>query len=211
MKFHLKKIYWLSLCFVAFSLNGCIEPVETPVITSIPPSVSIAPVIRPQVSTSPYPYDWTPPSLLERSWTAIVVHHSATAYGSMAIFDKWHKEGNGWEGVGYDFVIGNGTYSGDGQVEVTFRWRQQRTGAHAGGTPGNWANEKGVGICLVGDFNRTIPTAKQMQSLAKLVKFIQARYKIPASRIYGHGTVPGGHQTDCPGKYFSMSRLKAML
>jgi N-acetylmuramoyl-L-alanine amidase len=222
MRFCPQKIYlpcrvatgWLLLvCCIVFFLSGCIEPVEPPVIVSIPPPqpTPTLPVIKPPVGAGLYPPEWVPPSLLERKWSAIIIHHSATAYGSMAVFDKWHKEGNGWDGIGYDFVVGNGTYSGDGQVEVTYRWRQQRTGAHSGGTPGNWANEKGIGICLVGDFNRTIPTEKEMQSLVRLVKFLQTRYKIPASRIYGHGSVPGGHVTDCPGKNFSLTRLKTML
>jgi len=32
-----------------------------------------------------------------------------------------HKEKTHWAGIGYDFVIGNGTDSGDGEIEVTFR------------------------------------------------------------------------------------------
>jgi hypothetical protein len=139
------------------------------------------------------------------------VHHSATREGNAAIFDKWHREENGWAGVGYHFVIGNGNGSGDGEVEPTYRWRGQSTGAHCGGTPGNWANEEGIGICLVGDFNRSSPTIKQMDSLVRLIRFLQQRYNIPKSRIYGHGTTPGAHITDCPGDRFPMSRLKANL
>jgi len=71
---------------------------------------------------------------------AIVIHHSATENGNAAIFDRMHREHNHWDGVGYDFVIGNGTNSGDGEVEVTFRWQGQIAGAHCGGTIGNWAN-----------------------------------------------------------------------
>jgi len=156
------------------------------------------------------PRDWLPPSRVEKKWTAIVIHHSATENGSAAIFDKWHRENKYWEGVGYDFVIGNGTNSGDGQVEVTFRWRKQLTGAHCK-TPNNWANEKAVGICLVGNFNQTVSTRRQMQSLVKLVRFLQNRYRIPKSRVYGHKTTPGARVTDCPGKRFSMARLKSML
>jgi hypothetical protein len=151
------------------------------------------------------------PSKSERAWSAIVIHHSATGEGNAAIIDKWHREKNGWNGIGYDFVIGNGTNSGDGAVEPTFRWRGQLTGAHTGSTPGNWANEEGIGICLIGDFNRTSPTSRQMDSLVRLVRFLQQRYHIPKSRIYGHGSVPGGHSTDCPGDRFPMARLKANL
>jgi len=157
------------------------------------------------------PGDWLPPSQVEKKWIAIVIHHSATKNGSAAIFDKWHKEGNYWEGVGYNFVIGNGTDSGDGQVEVTFRWRNQIIGAHCGGTRGNWANKYAVGICLVGNFNHTTPTMQQMRSVVKLVRFLQNRYGIPKSRVYGHNTTPGTRATDCPGKHFPMAKLKSML
>ena len=154
---------------------------------------------------------WIPPLYLEKNWTAIVIHHSGTQGGNAAIFDKWHREGNHWEGVGYDFVIGNGTDSGDGQVEVTFRWRNQKTGAHCGGTPGNWANKDAVGICLVGNFNQTVPTMQQMQSLVNLIRFLQKRYGISRNSVYGHNTTPGANPTDCPGKNFPMVRLKSIL
>jgi N-acetylmuramoyl-L-alanine amidase len=200
----------LLICGCILFVQGCYEPVQLPSIVSIQPTPAVT-IVKPQTWPGLLPSDWIPPAAVERRWTAIIIHHSATAYGNMAVFDKWHKEGNGWDGVGYDFVIGNGTYSSDGQVEVTFRWRQQRAGAHCGGTPGNWANEQGVGICLVGDFNRTTPTVRQLQSLARLVKFLENRYNIPLARIYGHRDTPGAHSTDCPGRNFPMSRLKAML
>jgi len=85
---------------------------------------------------------------LGRNWRHIVIHHSATATGSAASFDREHRE-RGWEGLGYHFVIGNGTGTGDGQVEVGYRWRNQQRGAHAGNLE---YNEYGIGICLVGDF-----------------------------------------------------------
>lgn len=164
----------------------------------------------PKVETlSNVPGTWYPPVAVEKTWTAIIVHHSATETGNMTLFDKEHKS-RGWDGVGYDFVIGNGTDSGDGQVEVTFRWRQQVTGAHCK-TPDNWANEDGIGICLVGNFDDSLPTQKQMQSLVKLTDFLQKRYRIPQSRIYGHKDVLGAHITDCPGNLFPMSRYKSML
>jgi hypothetical protein len=156
------------------------------------------------------PWQWVPPKDIERKWTAIVIHHSASDNGNAEIFDEYHRKSKHWQGVGYDFVIGNGTDSGDGQVEVTFRWRQQLTGAHCK-TPGNWANEEAVGICLVGNFDNDRPTARQMQSLLKLVRFLQRRYSIPALRIYGHKDTPGAGVTDCPGRYFPMARFKSML
>jgi len=180
---------------------------------SLPPSRPPVPPrpVQPPVTGENVPGDWLPPSSVEKSWSAIVIHHSATQNGNAAIFDKMHREQNHWDGIGYDFLIGNGTDSGDGEVEVTFRWQKQIPGAHTGGTPGNWANEDGIGICLVGNFDHTTPTAQQMQSLAKLVRFLQKRYRIPKDRIFGHGNTPGGHVTHCPGTRFPMGRLRQMV
>src|SRR4030042_5047286 len=79
-------------------------------------------------------------------WHTIVVHHSGTVQGSAAAFDAYHRQ-RGWDGLGYHFVIGNGTLSSDGCIETGYRWWEQRDGAHA-----KEHNKKTVGICLVGDF-----------------------------------------------------------
>jgi len=215
----LSKIFIFCCCLFVFS--GCMYTQEPmPVITNdYTPTkpTKMGPVIlkptRPQTDTyGAIPRNWLPPTYSEKRWTAIVIHHSGTENGDAAIFDKWHREGNHWEGVGYDFVIGNGTDSGNGLVEVTFRWFNQQQGAHCGGTPGNWANVEAVGICLVGNFNNTAPTTQQMNSLVKLVRFLQNRYRIPKSRIYGHGTTPGyPGKTSCPGRKFPMAWLKSTL
>jgi N-acetylmuramoyl-L-alanine amidase len=127
---------------------------------------------------------------LKRRWKYIVIHHSATQSGSEAIFDRYHRRELGWRGVGYDFVIGNGSRSADGLVEVTFRWEQQIDGAHA-----NQAdyNQHGIGICLVGDFEHGYPTAKQMEALVGLVNYLQERCHIPTQNIVTHRHIrPGG-------------------
>ncbi|MHC4076299.1 MAG: peptidoglycan recognition protein family protein [Planctomycetota bacterium] len=212
----------LIACLCMFCFAGCMyndEPI--PQISSRANNSNQAsnPVLpvprRPQSnwfeSDKYIPAKWLPPVSLEKKWIAIVLHHSATNTGNAAIFDKRHREDKHWDGIGYDFVIGNGTDSGDGQVEVTYRWRKQKTGAHCGGTPSNWANEKAIGICLVGDFSKSSPGLVQMQSTLKLVGFLQDRYHIRKSRIYGHGNTPGARVTDCPGKKFPMAWLKSML
>jgi N-acetylmuramoyl-L-alanine amidase len=211
----------VMLFLTIFGLAGCAQEDQPPRIVydyetkpAPPPITTLPPTTTkptaPLPSTVPAPNSWIP-TRSERAWSAIIIHHSATDEGNAAIIDKWHRENNGWNGVGYDFVIGNGTESGNGQVEPTYRWQGQLTGAHCGGTPGNWANEEGIGICLIGDFDKTTPTSKQMESLAKLVRFLQQRYHIPKSRVFGHGTTPGGHVTDCPGRRFPMAWLKANI
>ncbi len=206
------------ICGCLFVLSGCEVNKEPPAVIVYTPPIDIKPDRPPDVKPRPtpryvdksVPRSWHPPLRLEKKWEAIIIHHSATSTGNVAKFDKKHREENHWQGVAYDFVIGNGTDSGDGQVEVTFRWRGQLPGAHCK-THNNWGNEKGIGICLVGNFDYTTPTVRQMQSLVKLVRFLQKRYKIPKRFIYGHGDTPGARVTDCPGRRFPMARLKSML
>ena len=128
-----------------------------------------------------------------RPWTAIVLHHSATRRGNAALFDRQHRE-KGWGGVGYAFVIGNGTDSGDGEIEVTFRWREQRDGVHAKG----W-DDVSIGICLVGNYEETPPTPAQRDALVRLLRHLRRRFAIPAERVVAHKAL---NPTACPGRYF---------
>jgi len=140
-----------------------------------------------------------------RAWRYIIIHHSATDKGSAASFDAYHRS-LGWEGgLGYDFVIGNGTLSRNGQTEVGPRWRKQAVGAHAGVAK---YNEQGIGICLVGDFNKTKPTPAQVAALVELVRWLQKEYGIPRQNVLRHKDV---HQTDCPGKNFPWTNVKSLV
>lgn len=136
---------------------------------------------------------WAVP--LRRDWRYIVVHHSASATGSADVFHRAHLD-RGWDGLGYDFVIGNGRGSGDGEVEVGYRWTQQKVGAHAGN---DLMNQKGIGICLVGDFTKQPPTRRQMDSLQRLCDFLADYCGIPEQNLRLHRDV---RQTKCPGPLF---------
>lgn len=132
-----------------------------------------------------------------RDWKYIVIHHSATASGSAAEFDKFHRERKRWEnGLGYHFVIGNGNGSADGQIEIGSRWINQIDGAHAGVKE---YNQYGIGICLIGNFNESYPTPAQMSSLFALIEYFQKRCRITSRGIITHKHIKG---TDCPGKNF---------
>uniref|UniRef100_UPI004025E8BE peptidoglycan recognition protein family protein n=2 Tax=unclassified Candidatus Wunengus TaxID=3367695 RepID=UPI004025E8BE len=145
----------------------------------------------------------------ERSWEYIVIHHSATAKGNAARFDQYHKKKKGWEyGLAYHFVIGNGSFSGDGEIEVGNRWKKQIHGAH---TANMNCNRVAIGICLVGDFeNGGAPKENQFESLVSLVQYLSRKYNIPSSNIIEHKHV---HQksTACPGKNFPFAELKTRL
>jgi len=58
------------------------------------------------------------PLYQSRKWTYIIIHHSATDVGDAYYFNILHRR-RGWDGIGYDFVIDNGTKSKqDGAIEA---------------------------------------------------------------------------------------------
>jgi len=144
----------------------------------------------------------------QREWTAIVLHHSATNTGSAASFDAYHRHQKGWHSLGYHFVIGNGSGTPDGAIEVGPRWRRQEAGAHA--NSGEF-NRHGIGICLVGNFEHASPTPAQMESTRKLVAELAERFHIVPERILGHCDIREGGGTACPGKHFPMDEIRRSI
>ena len=146
------------------------------------------------------------PAVNERRWKHIVMHHTASAAGSVASIDRAHrqrKDSNGqpWLGIGYHFVIGNGNGMKDGEIQPTFRWNKQIHGAHAGVKK---YNELGIGIVLIGNFEKTRPTKAQLASAKRLVKTMRASYGISAKNVLAHQDI---NKTACPGRYFSLARI----
>lgn len=133
-----------------------------------------------------------------RQWRYIVIHHSASEKGSAASIDQYHREVKHWDGLGYHFVIDNGNGGPDGRVEVGPRWRDQKWGAHTGGTPDNEYNNYGIGICLIGDFTGHSPSQAQLAALTNLVSYLCKKYDIPPEHVIGHRDAPNA-QTECPG------------
>ena len=147
-------------------------------------------------------------SALSKKWRYIIVHHSATDVGAAQSFDTGHKRRGFRGGLGYHFVIDNGSQgTRNGDVEIGRRWFYQMDGAHcqAGGM-NKWA----IGICLVGNFNTETPSEKQISSLIALIDNLRQQYRIPLSNIKGHGDVSGA-RTECPGRNFPWYRVKKAL
>lgn len=139
-----------------------------------------------------------------RRWRTIVLHHSATPGGSPEAFESWHRDRRGFRlGMAYHFVIGNGRGMGDGEIRAGSRWRLQQQGAHVAwrlrDASGASVADHSIGICLVGNFERSQPTRAQLASLRKLVRALRVRYGIDARAVQGHGDVHPGH-TACPGR-----------
>jgi len=141
-------------------------------------------------------------------WTHIVIHHTATDDGNALYIDKLHHE-RGWEnGMGYHFLIDNGTRGKtSGQIEVGPRWKKQMQGAHT--KQGDW-NQKAIGIAVVGNYSETGLPETMLAQLIFLVETLKTYYRIPDQNILGHRDVPGA-ATECPGKFFPWSEFKRRI
>ena len=160
------------------------------------PVPSAAPFYKPVV---PIGTEWIQrlvgPRNYAYAWKTITVHHSATAGGSAALFDRDHRRRK-MGGLFYHFVIGNGRGTPDGAVEVGWRWREQVK-----------ANRPyDIQICLVGNFDKTDVSKKQMDALVGLIQILRQQYGIPTQNIRRHNDIPGKH-TDCPGSRFPFHAL----
>ena len=211
----MRKLGAWMLCFTAiswFSVGGC----QRPVVQSPPPvwhgsqrpTVPEPAAIRPPTITLPQIPSGNPwkPTVSARDWKHIVIHHTASESGNVATIHAEHlnrkdKNGNHWKGIGYHFLIGNGTGMSDGEIEPTFRWKQQMQGAHAGNDE---YNQHGIGICLVGNFQDHRPSTAQLASIKRLVGVLKREYGLKSSQVVGHRDVKA---TACPGNMFPLTEI----
>lgn len=210
-----RKIGKWMLCLavtVWFSVGGCQRPVVNspePVWHGshrpVPQPAEIVPPVASVPSVIPFGNPWKP-TVKVRDWKHIVIHHTASEAGSVEAIHTAHlarkdKNGKKWLGIGYHFVIGNGSGMADGEIEPTFRWKQQMQGAHAGNDE---YNQHGIGVCLVGNFENHKPSVAQLTAIKKLVGVLKREYHIPGNQIVGHRDVKS---TACPGKMFPLTEV----
>ena len=129
-----------------------------------------------------------------RKKTEMIVVHCAATKPSMDIgykeIRKWHVEDNGWDAVGYHYIIRR-----DGTQEVGRPEAFQ--GAHAPAV-----NSKSIGICLVGGMaedggaenNFTLEQFLTLKDLIKKLKMTNPNIV----EIIGHGDIQD-NKPNCPG------------
>ena len=136
---------------------------------------------------------------IRRGWTHIVIHHSGTARGNVRDMDRYHRDHRRMEnGLGYHFVIGNGNGMRDGEIAMGPRWAKQQDGGHLASAA---QNKYSIGICLVGNFDESPPTPRQIESLRALVQYLQRRCNIRTGRVTTHTRI-NIRPTACPGRLF---------
>ncbi|MGI0118566.1 PAAR domain-containing protein [Zooshikella sp. RANM57] len=125
-----------------------------------------------------------------RKITHIVIHCSATEEGKAfraADIKRWHVRDNGWQDIGYHYVIClDGTLDKGRSIKIA--------GAHVKGH-----NKNSIGICLIGGLRNGKPastyTQKQFTTLNYIVHKLVDRF--PLAEVLGHRDFPGVSKA-CP-------------
>ena len=171
----------------AAATNGKLPP--SPLIASVQRAIEKAPV-------SPH------------RWKYIVIHHSGVDEGTLKSIDRYHREERHMEnGLAYHFLIGNGNGMSDGEIAVGNRWKEQLDGGHLRSEE---QNRIALGICLIGNFDNTKPTRKQLSSLENLIRALMKRCDLPASAVRTHQQI-NIVRTECPGSKFPTRAFLARL
>ncbi|MCH2074238.1 MAG: LysM peptidoglycan-binding domain-containing protein [Puniceicoccaceae bacterium] len=138
-------------------------------------------------------------------WQRIVVHHSAIKYGNVEKYDAAHRHRGMQNGLAYHFLIGNGIDADDGEIEVGPRWQKQQAGGHV---KNHLINQTAIGICLIGNFEKTHPSKKQLTAFTQLMDWLQGVALGKKVHFAGHRELRG-EQTVCPGKHFPLALMHA--
>jgi N-acetyl-anhydromuramyl-L-alanine amidase AmpD len=122
----------------------------------------------------------------------IVLHHTAvSALQSVEVIHNYHKNHNGWAGIGYHYYVRK-----DGSV---YRGRpEEYAGAHCPGV-----NSSSIGICAEGNFNEETMSDEQKNAIIELIADIKSRYNI--TYIKGHREIIA---TSCPGNNYPLDEIR---
>ncbi len=111
----------------------------------------------------------------------LIIHHTGgdggfdTSNQTFEIVKAYHIS-LGWETIGYHYFI-------DKTGLVTQGRKDFYHGAH---TKEMNMNNESLAVCLAGNFDLTLPTQAQIDSLRQLLVLKMDQYKIPKERIYPH-------------------------
>lgn len=102
---------------------------------------------------------------------------------------QYHRQ-RGMVDIGYHFAI-------DGAGRIWQLRELKYEGQHVRiSTNGTRWNEHNLGIVVLGDFEKQVPTAASKQRMTAFAKFLLGHYNLPATAVHYHGELV---QTTCPG------------
>jgi len=134
----------------------------------------------------------------------LIIHHSASFRLDTTIskIKRWHIEGRRWPHIGYHYVI-----QLDGIPVSTLSDKKCGFGVYG-------KNANAIHICLVGNFDKELPTPFQLENLKKLLIKLCKKYGLFSWGIFGHCNIAlPNYPTACPGKYLleQLSGIKQVV
>jgi N-acetylmuramoyl-L-alanine amidase len=121
----------------------------------------------------------------------IVLHHTGVATEqSVEIIHNYHKNHNGWAGIGYHYYVRK-----DGSI---YKGRpEEYAGAHCPGV-----NSSSIGICAEGNFEIEEMSDIQKNSIIELIAYLKSNHNI--EYIKGHREILA---TSCPGDNYPFEEI----
>ncbi|KAB0802152.1 hypothetical protein PPYR_04338 [Photinus pyralis] len=125
-------------------------------------------------------------SLAQNPVPYVIIHHSVTepcndeasCKRMVKVFQNDHMTRNHWDDIGYNFLIG-----GDGSVYEGRGWG--KSGAHTR----NY-NNKSIGICVIGNYQSTLPKKEALDALKDLIAWGVSQGQINGNyKLLGHKQV----------------------
>ncbi|RWS08071.1 peptidoglycan recognition protein-like protein [Dinothrombium tinctorium] len=123
----------------------------------------------------------------------VFIHHTATGRcdsqvscsASMRSIQNFHMDSNGWNDIGYNFLIG-----GDGNIYEGRGWNVE--GAHTRGF-----NRNGIAISFIGNYQEQDAPSDMIEAAKKLIKCgVNKGYIVKKYQLHGHRDA---NPTLCPG------------
>ena len=118
----------------------------------------------------------------------IVLHHAAID-GDVVSIHNYHRDVNGWAGIGYHYYV-----TKDGVI--WYGRPEQWLGAHTSGF-----NDR-IGICAEGNFEEETMPAVQQNAIVQLIAYLESKYgKLEITRHGDHDA------TACPGANYPFEAI----
>lgn len=203
------RVVWASLITAMTSVGGLLWALDAGsgrASTGVALPALLATASEPSAASINVIYS-TPTPVTRGQWDSIVIHHSGSGFGTPESIESQQRD-RGIQSLGYHFLVGNGNGIGDGELHVGMRWLRQNPGAHAVGPRADQLNQRAIGICLVGNGERSGFTDGQIDRLVELVASLSVKLGIPRDRIYLQSDVADVRN---PGRFFPTASFMERL
>lgn len=150
-----------------------------------------------------------------QNWDSIRRYHMSYRHNGNMVdketFERLQRESVGgleepWSDIGYHI----GIEMVNGKLEVLHGRSLHTAGAHAIGF-----NDRSIGVCLIGDYDREPPSPERLALLASVCRELQRQFSIPRDQVIGHReTYPLLSKTvakSCPGYQFNLIEFRKQL